>query len=94
VYAREVAELQGLQPPSAIAVQFRSGLAADQALLVMFRSILQRPDFVRLSLTLPGHPELVPAWLKSWLAQSEVLQARARASFSGIGLPACERALQ
>jgi hypothetical protein len=68
VYTREITQLERLRPPAAITPQFHAGLADDQALLAGLRSMLARPDFVELSLTLPGHPELMPAWLKAWLA--------------------------
>jgi hypothetical protein len=55
--------------------------------------MVARPDFVKLSLTLPGHPNLVPSWLKSWLARQQSLLAEAHARFSEAGIPACEKSL-
>jgi hypothetical protein len=55
--------------------------------------MLARPDFVELSLTLPGHPELVPAWLKAWLAREKALLADAHVKFAQVGVPACETSL-
>ncbi len=94
VLTRATSELQKLQPPPNIAGRFRAGLADDQTLVGLFRSILQRPDFVQLSITLPGHPNLVPPWLKAWLARSKALQASASANFVQIGIPACEKLLR
>jgi hypothetical protein len=93
VYAREVGRLQVLQPPPSVASQFRAGVADNETLVGMLGLMLRRPDFVELSLTLPHHPELVPAWLKAWLARSQVLQANARSSFAQVGIPACEKTL-
>jgi hypothetical protein len=94
VFTREVNELQRLRPPENIAARFHAGLADDQTLLSLFGSIIQRPDFVQLSLTLPGHPQLAPQWLKAWLARTQALQADAKAKFSEIGVPACEKLLR
>lgn len=55
--------------------------------------MIARPDFVQLSITLPGHPNLVPAWLKAWLARSRALIAGAHAQFAQAGIPACEKSL-
>jgi hypothetical protein len=93
VFTREVAQLQKLQPPQNIATEFHAGLTDDQTLVGLLSSILKRPDFVRLAITLPGHPELMPAWLKTWLAKSRALQANAQSSFAQIGVPACEKSL-
>lgn len=93
-FTRATSELQKLQPTPNIAGRFRAGLADDQTLVGLFRSILQRPDFVQLSITLPGHPNLVPPWLKAWLARSKALQASANANFAQIGIPACEKLLR
>ncbi len=87
---REISELQALGPES---TSFQAGLAADQALLANLSSMLARPDFVRLSLTLPGHPNLVPSWMKAWLARSRALQAEASAQFAKAGIPACTKSL-
>jgi hypothetical protein len=87
IYRREVAELRALGPQAS--ASFRAGLAADQALLANLSSMLARPDFVRLSLTLPGHPDLAPSWLKAWLTRSRVLQAEASTRFAKAGVPAC-----
>jgi hypothetical protein len=93
VFTQEVNQLQELQPPQNIATQFHAGLTDDQTLVELFSSILKRPDFVHLSLTLPGHPGRAPAWLKAWLAKSQALQANAKSSFAQIGIPACEKSL-
>jgi hypothetical protein len=86
IFRRELSELEALDPPNAA---FRAGLAYDRALLRELDWILERPDFVRLSLTLPDHPELTPSWLKRWLARSKALQAHAREGFSEAGVPGC-----
>jgi hypothetical protein len=57
VFTREVAELHSLQAPQNIATQFRAGLTDDQTLVGMLRSMLERPDYLKLALTLPGHPK-------------------------------------
>ncbi len=92
-YSREITQLGALTPPTAIAAAFRAGVADDQALVTGLRSMLARPDFVQLSVTLPGHPELMPAWLKGWLARSQALLADAHLRFAQAGMPACERSL-
>jgi hypothetical protein len=93
-YQREMAELGALHPPPSDAGAFQAGLADDRTLVGMFSSVLARPDFVELSLTLPGHPTLVPPWLKSWLARSHALIADAHTQFSRLpGLGACEASL-
>lgn len=88
---REVSELQALG--SETSASFHAGLADDQSLLTELSSMLERPDYVHLALTLPGHPNLVPAWLKKWLARTHALQADARTQFSQAGIPACEKSL-
>jgi hypothetical protein len=65
-----------------IAARFHAGLADDQTLVGLFGSIIQRPDFVQPSLTLPRHPQLAPQWLKAWLARTQALQAEAKARFA------------
>jgi hypothetical protein len=55
--------------------------------------MMARPGFVKLSLTLPGHPNLVPSWLKKWQAREQALVADAHAKFSQAGVPACEMTL-
>lgn len=93
-YQREMAELGALHPPPGDAGAFQAGLADDKTLVGMLSSVLARPDFVELSLALPGHPTLVPPWLKSWLARSHALIADAHAQFSRLpGLVACEASL-
>jgi hypothetical protein len=57
IYRQEVSQLQELPRAGA---SFQAGLVDDQALLAELFSMLARPDFVRLSLTLPGHPNLGP----------------------------------
>jgi hypothetical protein len=52
--------------------------------------MLARPDFVRLSLTIPKDPSLAPPWLKEWLARSHELQTEAQSEFADAGVPACE----
>ena len=88
---REVSELEALGPEAS--ASFQAGLAADRTLLNNLSSMLARPDFVRLSLTLPGHPSLAPSWLKAWLARSRALQAEASAQFAKAGIPACTKSL-
>jgi hypothetical protein len=91
IVRRELNELQELAPQAS--GSFQAGLAADQALLAGLSSMVARPDFVRLSLTLPGHPNLVPSWLKRWLAREHSLAAKAQAQFAQAGVPACEKSL-
>jgi hypothetical protein len=91
IFKREVSELQALGPQ--LNASFQAGLTDDRSLLAMFSSMLARPDFVRLALTLPGHPNLMPAWLKEWLARTHALQGDARTQFSQAGVPACEKTL-
>jgi hypothetical protein len=91
IYRRELSELQVLAPRAG--ESFQAGLADDQSLLTGLSSMVARPDFVRLSLTLPGHPSLVPSWLKRWLAREQSLLAKAHAQFSQAGIPACEKSL-
>lgn len=91
ILKREVFELQALGPQASPA--FRAGLVDDQALFRELSSMLARPDYVHLALTLPGHPNLVPAWLKRWLARTHALQADARTQFARADIPACEKAL-
>jgi hypothetical protein len=88
---REVSELQALGPETS--ASFRAGLADDRSLLIELSSMLNRPDYIHLALTLPGHPNLVPTWLKKWLARTQALQTDARAQFSQAGIPACEKSL-
>jgi hypothetical protein len=66
-------------------------VAADRSLLAGFSSMLARPDIVRLSLTLPNHPDRMPSWLRQWLARQRVLLADAGDGFSRAGIPACEK---
>jgi hypothetical protein len=55
----------------------------------MLRSMLARPDFVRLAITLPGHPNLAPAWLKTWLTRSHALAADAQEHFAALHISGC-----
>jgi hypothetical protein len=91
IYRREIAQLEDLAPHAGEA--FRAGLADDRALLTALSSMIARPDFVRLSLTLPGHPNHMPRWLKRWLARTHRLSADAKAQFSEAGMPACKKSL-
>lgn len=91
IVRRELARLQQLAPR--LDDSFKAGVADDESLLAGLSSMMARPDFVRLSLTLPGHPNLVPGWLKGWLARERALQADARTQFSQAGIPACEKSL-
>lgn len=88
VYERGISRLEALGPAANAA--FRAGLADDQALVREMASMLARPDFVQLSLTVPKDPSLAPPWLKEWLARSHELQAHAEAQFADAGVPACE----
>jgi hypothetical protein len=91
IYRRELSQLRGLAPRAS--KSFRAALADDQSLLAGLSSVVARPDFVKLSLTLPGHPNLVPSWLRQWLARERALVADARAQFSQAGIRACENSL-
>jgi hypothetical protein len=91
IYRRELSQLQELAPRAS--ESFRAALADDQSLLAGLSSMIARPDFVKLSLALPGHPNLVPSWLRQWLARERALLADARAQFSQAGIPACENSL-
>lgn len=91
IAGQEVSQLQGLGAETS--ASFRAGLADDRSLLTELSSMLERPDYVHLALTLPGHPNLVPTWLKEWLARTQALQADARTQFSRAGIPACEKSL-
>ena len=86
---QELSQLQALAPRGNDS--FRAGLADDKALLAGLSSMMARPDFVRLSLTLPGHPNLVPSWLKKWLVREQALLADVKDRFSHAGIPACEK---
>jgi hypothetical protein len=91
IFRRELSELQALAPSAG--ASFRAGLADDRSLLDGLSSMIARPDFVELSLTLPGHPNLVPAWLKKWQAKEQALLADSRVQFRQAGVPACEKSL-
>jgi hypothetical protein len=91
VYERELFRLRVLGPLAS--PSFRAGVADDRALMSMLSSMLARPDFVRLSLTLPNHPGLAPRWLKDWLARSRALVRDAKARFAEAGVAACEKSL-
>ena len=59
-------------------------------LVGLLRQMIARPDFIRLSITLPGHPELAPPWLKAWVAQTQSLAADSKARFAQVpNVPDC-----
>jgi len=91
IYGRELSQLQQLAPR--IGDSFQAGVAADQSLFAGASAMIARPDFVKLSLTLPDHPNLVPSWMQKWLAREQALLAVARTNFSQAGIPACEKSL-
>jgi hypothetical protein len=91
IHGRELSQLQQLAPH--IGDSFQAGVAADQSLFAGLSAMIARPDFVKLSLTLPDHPNLVPSWMKKWLAREQALLAVARTKFSQAGIPACEKSL-
>jgi hypothetical protein len=91
IVRQEVSELQALGAETS--ASFRAGLADDQKLLTELSSMLERPDYLHLALTLPGHPDLAPTWMKEWLTRTNSLQTDARMQFSRAGIPACERSL-
>ncbi len=91
IYRREVLRLQQLVPHADDS--FRAAVADNQSLLAGLSSMMARPDFVELSLTLPGHPERMPAWLRSWASREKALLADARANFSQAGIAVCEKSL-
>jgi hypothetical protein len=91
IHGRELSQLHQLAPR--IGDSFQAGVAADQSLFAGLSAMIARPDFVKLSLTLPGHPNLVPSWMKKWLARERALLAVARTKFSLAGIPACEKSL-
>jgi hypothetical protein len=91
IYRREISQLEDLAPHAG--ESFRAGLADDRSLLTALSSMIARPDFVSLSLSLPGHPNRMPGWLRRWLARSHRLLADAKAQFSRAGIPACEKSL-
>jgi hypothetical protein len=94
IYRGEVAQLAALHPPPPYAGAFRRGVDDDSTLTSMLGSMLARPDFVELALSLPGHPELVPAWLTSWLQRTRALELDARAQFAKVpGIAACQASL-
>jgi hypothetical protein len=90
IYRREISRLQELAIEDN---SFQAGLADDRSLMAGLATIESRPDFVKLSLTLPGHPDLAPSWLKKWLARERSLLGDAHAQFSQAGIPACEQSL-
>jgi len=55
--------------------------------------MITRPDHVKLSLTLPGHPNLVPVWVKKGITRKHALVADARIKFVQAGVPACTKSL-
>jgi hypothetical protein len=91
IYGRELSQLQQLAPR--IGDSFQAGVAADQSLFAGLSAMISRPDFVKLSLTLPHHPNLVPRWMKKWLDRERALLAVARNAFSQAGIPACQKSL-
>ncbi|HET9593417.1 MAG TPA: hypothetical protein VFP17_10930 [Solirubrobacterales bacterium] len=91
IHGRELARLRQLAPR--LGDPFQDGVVADQRLFAGLSTMIARPDFVKLSLTLPGHPNLAPDWLKRWLAREQGLQALASSKFSQAGIPACEKSL-
>jgi hypothetical protein len=91
IQRREVQRLEVLAPR--LGDSFGAGVSADRSLLAGLSAMLARPDFVKLSLTLPGHPDLVPSWLREWLGRERALLARARSQFSQAGITACARSL-
>lgn len=91
IIGRELTGLEALAPE--LSSSFQAGLADDRSLLRGMNAMVARPDFVHLSLTLPGHPELVPAWMKAWLAREQALQRDAQRQFSHAGITACEASL-
>jgi hypothetical protein len=91
IYRQEVAQLQELAPKAGDS--FRAAVADDRSLLAGLSSMMARPDFVELSLTLPGHPDRIPGWLREWMSREQALLADARAQFSQAGIPACEKSL-
>jgi hypothetical protein len=88
---KELSRLQQLGPR--LDDSFQAGVAADQSLFAGLSAMIARPDFVQLSLTLPNHPNLVPTWMKKWLARERALLAVARVKFSQAGVAACEKSL-
>lgn len=94
IYRGEVAQLAALDPPAPYASAFRTGVTDDSTLTSMLASMLARPDFVELALRLPGHPQLVPAWLTSWLQRMRAFELDARAQFAKVpGIAACQASL-
>jgi hypothetical protein len=91
IQRREVQQLEELAPR--LGDSFGAGVSADRSLLAGLSAMVARPDFVKLSLTLPGHPGLVPSWLRKWLARERALLAEARSQFSRAGITACARSL-
>jgi hypothetical protein len=91
--SREISQLDALRPSGRGAAAFSAGLQDDRALLSALSYILSRPDYAQLAVTLPGHPELTPAWLKDWLARTQALLSAARANFARAGVPGCRSSL-
>lgn len=88
-WERGVARLAALEPQANAA--FRAGVADDQMLLRELNRMMSRPDFLQLSLTLPGHPNLVRPWMRRWHQRVLARQAAARRHFAAAGVPACEK---
>jgi hypothetical protein len=91
IFRREVSGLQALAPAGGDA--FRAAVKDDGELLAGLSSMMARPDFVELSLTLPDHPDQAPEWLREWMSREKALLADARTQFSQAGVPACEQSL-
>ena len=88
---QELSRLQELAPR--LDESFRAGLADESALLSGLSSMVARPDFIKLSLTLPDRPNLAPSWVTRWHARERALLADAHRRFSEAGIPACEKSL-
>ena len=89
-FTTEIDQLRALRPPAAVAAAYNGAIADDERLLGLLRQMIARPDFIRLSITLPGHPELAPPWLKAWVAQTQSLAADSKAKFAQVpNVPDC-----
>jgi hypothetical protein len=88
---QELSQLQELAPRAG--ESFRAGLADEWAIQSGLSSMVARPDFIELSLTLPDHPNLAPRWATRWHARERALLADAQRRFSQAGIPACEKSL-
>ncbi len=92
-YGSEIKQLQSLRPTGAGASGFEAGLNDDTALLSGLTSIMARPDYVQLAMTVPDDPALAPAWLTAWLTREQTLEAQARTGFQQADIPACRVSL-